>query len=57
MPNPLVKRFAWVDLAGDHSARFTVSVLIVYAKCDRGQYAKRATKKSTPRSRFPKNAK
>src|SRR5512143_2192373 len=41
IPKPLVKIFAWVDLAGDHSARLTVSILIVYAKRDRGQYTKR----------------
>ena len=56
-PNPLVKKFAWVDLAGDHSARLTVSVLIVYAKRDRGQYAKRAPKKSISPGLFPKRAK
>jgi len=57
MPNPLVKRFAWVDPAGDHSVRLTVSVPIVYAKRDRGQYAKRAAKKSIPLKLFPKCAK
>jgi hypothetical protein len=40
-----VKKFAWVDPAGDHSARPTLSVLIVYGKRDRGQYAKRHAKK------------
>src|SRR4030065_468049 len=39
------EEFAWVDPAGDHSARLTVSDLIVYAKRDRGQYAKRPPKK------------
>jgi hypothetical protein len=53
----LVKKFAWVDRSGDHSARLTVSNPIVYAKRDRGQYAKRAVKKSFPRRLFPKSAK
>jgi hypothetical protein len=57
IPNPLVKKFAWVDPAGDHSARLTVSVLIVYAKRDRGQYAKRPAKKTDPSGLFPKSAK
>jgi len=52
-----VKKFAWVDLAGDHSARLTVSNPIVYAKRDRGQYAKRVTEISIPPGHFPKSAK
>jgi hypothetical protein len=57
MPNPLVKKFAWVDLAGDHSAHLTVSDPIVYAKRDRGQYAKRAAKISIQPGLFPESAK
>jgi len=52
MPNPLVKKFAWVDLAGDRSARPTVSILIVYAKRDRGQYTKRTPEYYLPRRFF-----
>jgi hypothetical protein len=48
-----VKKFAWVDLAGDHSARLTVSALIVYAKRDRGQYTKRPVENYLPRTIFP----
>jgi hypothetical protein len=53
----MVRKFAWVDLAGDHSVRLTVSFSIVYAKRDRGQYTKRGAKKSTPRRFFPQIAK
>jgi hypothetical protein len=52
-----VKKFAWVDLAGDRSARPTVSILIVYAKRDRGQYTNQGVKKSIPLGLFPKSAK
>jgi len=53
----LVKIFAWVDLAGDRSARPTVSIIIVYAKRDRGQYAKRAAEYYLPRRFFREKGK
>jgi len=56
-PNPLVKIFAWVDLAGDHSARPTVSILIVYAKRDRGQYTKRIAEYYLRHRFFPEKGK
>src|SRR3990172_4734393 len=53
IPNPLVKIFACVDLSDDRSARPTVSMLIVYAKRDRGQYTKRTPEYNLPRRFFP----
>jgi len=53
----LVKIFAGVDLSDDHSARPTVSILIVYAKRDRGQYAKRIAEYYLRRRFFPEKSK